>query len=160
MAMCEIFPDLMALVFDRPHVAKLAERFISASGCSPRIRAVPGDFLTDDLPQGTDAVFVSNVFHGRDPATVERLCRKIMSSLSPGGWIIVHGQHVASDYGHSMDAGLLHLTMSLNGGGRCYSVEEIKTLLMRLGFENLQERQPRRHPTADLVMAAKPPHGA
>lgn len=154
-AICQRFENCRVSVFDRPHVAALTRQFLQASPYRDRLEVIQGDFLVDELPQDLDAVFASNIFHGREPETLSKLCVKVHSALRPGGQLVVHGQHVSQDFRHSMDAGLLNLTMGLNGGGRSYSVNEIRELLKSTGFTNISDERTRGQLTSDIVVGTK-----
>lgn len=152
-ALCERFAGLHVTLFDRPSVVAIAERQLSGSPVHARIRLVSGDFATDDLPGPVDAVFASNLLHGKSDAMLERLCSQAKQVLQPSGLFIIHGHHCAPDFDHSLEAGLLNLTMTINGGAGSFSIDRLCALMDRHGFEVVATAAPRGEPTADILWA-------
>lgn len=155
-SLCERFPKLRVTVFDRNSVAEIARKRLTAWGLTDRVRVVSGDFQGDALPIGHDAVFASNVLHGKSEACVIDLMKKVFRALDPGGLFIVHGQHIDVNFKHSVDAGLLHLTMAVNGGGSSYTVDHVRHLGEQAGFEMLTTVSPRGEHTPDLLIMRSP----
>lgn len=85
------WPDLRAVVLDRPEVCELAEAAAGAAGLADRLTVVAGDYedLTTPLPEA-DVHLWSEVLHNRDPATCRSLLGRSHAELAPGGWALVH----------------------------------------------------------------------
>lgn len=150
--LCERFPRLRVTVFDRPPVAEIAQRRIESWGLATRVHVLAGDFNEDVLPAGHGAVFASNVIHGKSEAQVIHLMDKVLHALKPGGIFVIHGNHIEGAFGHSLEAGLLHLTMVMNGGGTSHTVNRLQSLGEQSGFETLATASPRQQSTPDLLI--------
>jgi 2-polyprenyl-3-methyl-5-hydroxy-6-metoxy-1,4-benzoquinol methylase len=66
-------------------VLEVAREHAQRAGVDGRYRLLPGDAFEVDLGQGNDVVLLTNFLHHFDPATCERLLRRIAASLAPGG---------------------------------------------------------------------------
>ena len=91
-------PGARATVFDRPAVLAVAKELLEGFGRSGRAGAdrvgervtfVPGDMLTDELPQA-DLVLAASLFHDWPTDTCRKLARKFAGALPPGGELWVH----------------------------------------------------------------------
>lgn len=135
-------PGLSAVVYDLPTTRPCAERTIQRFGLTDRITFQGGDFLSDPLPVGFDAVWISQVLHSEGPDEVGRLLRKVHDSLQPGG--VVYVQEFLLD--DSRRSPLFPVLFSLNmlvatERGTSYSCRELMRLLDSSGF-TLLERLP------------------
>lgn len=125
-------PTSTATLFDRPAVLAVAAELLddfAASGrpgantVKARLTFLPGDMLTDNLPQ-TDLLLAASLFHDWPTPTCQQLAYRFAAALRPGGEIWVHdtylndtldGPLAATDY----SAQLFYVTK-----GRCYSRAE------------------------------------
>jgi SAM-dependent methyltransferase len=84
MAIVAAHPSMTGILFDRPAVARVAERFIEMDGMQARMTAMGGDFIHDSIGKGYDLVWASSVLNAvqRD---ADRIVRKIYDALNPGG---------------------------------------------------------------------------
>jgi predicted O-methyltransferase YrrM len=82
-------PQARATIFDLPEVIPMAESKAEANGMKNRIRAVPGDFYTDDLPGGADLAWVSAIVHQNSREQNRALLAKVFRALVPGGIILI-----------------------------------------------------------------------
>lgn len=85
------FPELTAVVLDRPQVARLARTSIAESGLGSRIDVIAADFLEEPLPSGSDAVLLANVLSMLSAETARALFRRLFAELPPGGLVAVSG---------------------------------------------------------------------
>jgi hypothetical protein len=132
-AIAAAHPHVRATVLEKPPVDRVARRRIAERGFADRVSVVAGDMFTDPLPAHCDIHLWSNVLHDWDMADVERLLRKSVAALPPGGLLLIHDAHLdAAKTGPlpvaTYSALLLHATQ-----GRCYSVAEMEALLRELG---------------------------
>ena len=80
-------PALRLTLFDLPEGMAGAP---SALGrLAPRVTICPGNFQTDPLPAGAEAVSLIRVLYDHADATVDRLLAAIAHSLPPGGRLVV-----------------------------------------------------------------------
>ncbi len=102
-------PHLSFCSFDLPPVAPLAQKHIGAAGMTGRIKAVVGDFFTDDLP-AADVITMGNILHDWNLEGKRMLIRKAYAALPEGGAFIAI-ENVIDDARRENVFGLL---MSLN----------------------------------------------
>lgn len=95
--------------FDLPQVAPHARKQIDAAGLSGRIRAIPGDFFTDDFAKA-DVVTMGNILHDWNLEKKKILIKKAYDALPEGG-VFIAIENVIDDARRENAFGLL---MSLN----------------------------------------------
>lgn len=91
-------PDSTATLVDRPAVLTVAAELLTDFGRNgrpgadrvrERVTFLPGDMLTDDLPQ-TDLLLAASLFHDWPTPTCQQLAHRFANALRPGGEIWVH----------------------------------------------------------------------
>jgi 2-polyprenyl-3-methyl-5-hydroxy-6-metoxy-1,4-benzoquinol methylase len=70
---------------DWPAVLQVAKEHARGAGVEARYHTLPGNAFEVDFGSGYDLVLLTGFLHHFDPATIERLLRKVHSSLAPGG---------------------------------------------------------------------------
>ena len=134
-ALCKQFANIQATIFDLPGTLRMTERYVRDAGMAKRIRLIPGDYRTDEIPGQYDVVFLSNIVHGEDERTNEMLIGKLVRNLKPAGQIIVKDHILDDSRTHPPVGAIFSLLMLLTtGGGRCYSFTEIKGWMERAGL--------------------------
>ena len=71
------YAHLKAIVFDYPPVCEVADECIESMHASSNVTTCPGDFWTDDLPEGADAVLLGNILHSYNEDNNKILLQKI-----------------------------------------------------------------------------------
>ena len=89
MALLAANPEASADIFELPHVAEVARRRIREHGLEHRIKVIEGDFRTDDLGDGYDLIFCSNIFHLCDEPLARMLIGKASRALNTGGRLVI-----------------------------------------------------------------------
>lgn len=131
--------ELTATVFDMPTTRPFAEKTIKRFGMDERVSFTDGNFLTDPLPQGFDAVWMSHILHGESPSDCEAIVKKAAHSLNPGGSIIIHEFILENDRTAPMFSALFSMNMLLGtDGGQSYSEIELETMLKNAGMDDIQ----------------------
>ncbi len=143
LAFLRAVPQLQATLFDRPEVVEIARVRLREEGLLSRVRLVAGDFYTDPLPGGHDLVFLSAIIHQNSPEQNEALFKKAFAALDPGGRLIVR-DHILEPDRTRPTAGAIFAVNMLMGtaGGNCYTFEEIREGLERVGFTAIGLLQP------------------
>ena len=138
-ALCRRYPALRATLYDLPGTLRITERYVRASDVAGRIECVAGDYRTDAVPGGYDAVFLSNIIHGENEATNEALMAKLSKSLVSGGRLIIK-DHILGGGRAENDAGAVFSLLMLltTAGGRCYSLDEVRGWLGRGGLTDVE----------------------
>ena len=80
-------PVLRMTLFDLPDVVAGAPAALGT--LAARVTICPGNFQSDPLPAGADAVSLVRVLYDHADATVDRLLAAIARSLPPGGRLVV-----------------------------------------------------------------------
>jgi SAM-dependent methyltransferase len=82
-------PDLRADVYNLPAVAPLVAATGAARGHAHRLGFVGGDFLTEPLPRGYDALSFVRVLHDWPNDTARHLVEEAYAALEPGGLLLI-----------------------------------------------------------------------
>ncbi len=70
---------------DWPSVLEVAKQNAAKAGVTARYETIPGSAFDTDFGGGYDIVLLTNFLHHFDPATCEKLLRKVNAALKPGG---------------------------------------------------------------------------
>jgi SAM-dependent methyltransferase len=134
--------DLQVTVFDLPEVVAIAEERIAAAGVAAQVSTKAGNYHRDDLGEGYDVLFLSDVLHQESPAAAEALLAKAYRALKPGGQLIVQAMFLNEDR-VSPRWPVMHslILLSVYGGGRAYTVEETKRMTEQVGFDNCRHKR-------------------
>jgi len=149
-------PDLQPVVFDLPPVVDIATEVIASAGLSDRIAVQGGDYLTDDVGQGYDAVLLSNMLHQEDRDTCLALLRKAHDALVAGGTLIVQAVFLnRSEDGPLWPALNTLILLLLYPGGRTYSLDETLELISEAGFSDLEVKRMSLLNAESIIVAQK-----
>jgi len=127
-------PSLRATVMEIAAVCAEADRYISASGQSSRVRTESVNMFMQPWPTGYDAHFLSNILHDWSDETCRMLVRKSFDALPSGGRIVLHEMLMDDDGCGPLPAAAFSLLMLLGTRGRQYSVPELRSFLEPAGF--------------------------
>lgn len=89
MALCQKYPDLKGVLFDQEKALPLAQSRIEDRGLSQQISTLAGDYYTDPLGTGYDAVLFSGVLIQEPSEGQVRLLKRAYESMVSGGLVIV-----------------------------------------------------------------------
>jgi SAM-dependent methyltransferase len=140
-AFAERNPDLTATLIDLEPNLVYAREHISNSSARERISTCTCQVLEDAMPGGGyDLVFISNLIHIYSVEEVRQIVAKAWDVLAPSGTLVIH-DYILSDQGQGgCMASLFDLTMLVGTPrGRCYSLDEVKTLFMTLGAHTIRQ---------------------
>lgn len=144
-------------VYDLPDVVRIAEENAATAGVQDRVSTVAGDYHRDELGEGYDAVFLSDVLHQETPEACEALIEKAYRALRPGGRGIVQAMFLNEDR-VSPRWPVMHslILLLIYGGGRAYTVAETSSMLEKAGFRNIQHKRMSLLNVNSLLFADKP----
>ncbi|MCF8037334.1 MAG: SAM-dependent methyltransferase [Desulfobacteraceae bacterium] len=132
-------PDLNAVVADLPATRPYAEENIAEYGLSGRIAFTPVDYTAEEIPGQYDAAWLSQILHGEGPEHCREILGKAVSSLVPGGKILVHEFILDNTRADPLFPALFSLNMLVNtDSGRAYSEQEITEMLSESGAEQIK----------------------
>ena len=86
-ALAQENPQLQAILFDKPEVTPIAQRYIDRYGLRERVQVMSGDYKKDDIGADYDIVFEACSFAGAN-SEHRSYFRKIASALSDDGLFI------------------------------------------------------------------------
>jgi predicted O-methyltransferase YrrM len=132
-------PKLKATIFDLPTTRPFAQKTVESFGLTDRIDFVNGNFLEDPIPGAYDVAWLSHILHGEGPEDCLNIIQKAVSSLKPGGLIIIHEFFLNDE----MDGPLFPALFSLNmlgqtQKGRSYSKGQLETMLTTAGVMDIR----------------------
>jgi predicted O-methyltransferase YrrM len=136
---CKKNPGLRATVFDLPTTRPFAEETIKRAGLADRIDFLAGSYLEDKISGAYDVAWLSQILHGEGPESCRLIIKKAVSTLEPGGLIVVH-EFLLHD---SLDGPLFPALFSLNmllgtAGGQAYAEGEIRDMLASAGAKEIR----------------------
>lgn len=180
---------LHVTLVDLPGTLEVTKRYVAEAppDVQARIRLVPCDYNTDDIPappattslpdefvarfkvppemlprlsDGYDVAWVSNILHGENEANNKALASKLFKVMRPGGRVIVK-DHIMDDTLTTPDiGGVFGINMLLfTQAGRCYGFDEVRRWYEDAGFVDVKETKPRPPLTSSLVEAKRPGGG-
>jgi len=131
-------PHIKASVFEKPPVDQVARECIARRGCSGRVDVVAGDMFAEALPGSFDVHLWSNVLHDWDTPMVRVLIEKSFVALPPGGLVVVHDALLNRDKRGPRTVAANSVLLMVITEGKCYSIAEMESLLVSVGFVNVQ----------------------
>jgi 2-polyprenyl-3-methyl-5-hydroxy-6-metoxy-1,4-benzoquinol methylase len=125
-------------LFDLPETIAIAKDIIGKTGLK-NISYIEGDFLTDNIGDGYDLIFISQVLHSFSEANNLKILEKSYNALNPDGIIVIQEFFLEKDRTEPVPGALFSVNMLVNThGGRSYSAQEIKGWLASLGFKKIR----------------------
>ncbi|MFH1884870.1 MAG: methyltransferase [Planctomycetota bacterium] len=128
-------PEATATLFDLPPVISMAEQRFAEAGLGDRVTLVPGDFYTDDLPDGADLAWLGAICHQNSREQNRALFTKIHKALKDGGVVVI--RDVVMDPSHTSPEGgalfAVNMLVATEGGGT-YTFDEYRQDLCEAGF--------------------------
>lgn len=134
-ALLQRFPQLRAIIFDRPEVLKIATEFATAQGVADRLSCQPGDMFADPLPIGADAILLSNILHDWDEPQCAELVNRCAAALSPRGQLLIHDVFLNDDLAGPLPIALYSAALFTLTEGRAYSGAEYRHWLQGAGLQ-------------------------
>jgi hypothetical protein len=130
-----LHPTVKATIFDQPDVIPTAERLLRNVGMADRVRLVPGNFYTDELPGGADLAWVSAIVHQNSREQNRAMFGKVFAALVPGGRILIR-DFVMDEDRTSPPMGAFFAVNMLVGtpGGGTFTFSQLRDDLAAAGF--------------------------
>lgn len=134
-ALLQRFPQLRAVVFDRPEVLKIAAEFAAAQGVADRLTCQAGDMFADALPAGADVILLSNILHDWDEPQCAELVNRCAAALAPSGQLLIHDVFLNDDLAGPLPIALYSAALFTLTEGRAYSAAEYRSWLQGAGLQ-------------------------
>ena len=143
---CRHNPGLKATVFDLSTTKPFAENVIARFNQQDQVEFQEGDYHTD-TPEGLyDVAWLSHILHGEGPADCEKIVRKAVDALEPGGLIFIHEFILDNTRDRPLFPTLFSLNMLLGTeGGQAYAENELAAMLEKAGITDIK-RNPFKSP--------------
>jgi SAM-dependent methyltransferase len=129
------YPRLRAVAWDRPEVLKVAAEMAAEYGVSDRLELCPGDMFVDPLPQGADAVLLSNILHDWDVTECQTLIARCAGALPAGGRLLIHDVYLDDALDGPLPIALYSAALFTFTEGRAYSAGEYRGWLAAAGLK-------------------------
>ena len=126
---------LSATVWDRPEVLKVAREMAEDYGVADRLEARPGDMFADAMPEGFDAILLSNVLHDWDVPECRSLVARCAGALPLGGVLLIHDVFLDDAMDGPLPIALYSASLFRLTEGRAYSAGEYRGWLVEAGLE-------------------------
>jgi SAM-dependent methyltransferase len=137
--LAERYSDLHVTLFDLPGVLDVAREIQSASPVAGKLEYHPGDYHSDDLPRGFDAVLYCGALHQESRDSAAKVMRSALDALEPGGTFFLVDFLLDDDRAQPVFAALFALNMKLiQPHGGVYTATEAMDLVREAGFEEVQ----------------------
>jgi len=150
---CLANPGLRATVADLPSSRPFAEKTISRFALSDRIAFVPCNYLQDDIPGNYDVAWLSHVLHGDGPDECQMIIHKAVSTLVPGGVMLIHDFILNDTSDGPLFPAIFSLNMLVNTDkGRSYTDGQIRDMMAKAGLGQIK-RLPFEGPNASGILS-------
>jgi demethylspheroidene O-methyltransferase len=146
-------PHLKLVLFDLPAVAERARVRFERAGISSRATAVGGDMLRDPLPAGADLAALIRVVHDHDDAQALQILRAVRRALPPGGVLLLAEPMARTRGAEPSGEAYFGFYLLAMGQGRPRTIEELRDLATKAGFEHVRSLPTRRPMLCRLLVA-------
>ncbi len=124
-------------LFDLPNTLEVAQEMVRRSRVK-NVSFLGGDFHFDDIGDGYDLVFLSQVLHSNSEVEALALLGRVFDALAPKGMIAIHEFTLNEDRASPAPGALFSVNMLVNtAGGRSYTRSEMKGWLSKAGFRKI-----------------------
>lgn len=137
---------------DWPNVLAVATENAKKAGVAARHSTIPGDAFDVDFKGPYDLVLATNFFHHYEPKTCEKLMRKILAALAPGGRCITLDFVPNEDrVSPPTPAGFGMMMLGTTPEGDVYTFSEYETMFRNAGFASSKLHLLTKSPEAVIV---------
>ncbi len=137
-------PRADLVLFDLPQVMDGARAVLEQRGHAGRIDLVAGNFRTDALPEGADAISLVRVLYDHPDDEVHALLARVRAALPAGGRLIVSEPMTGGDRPHRAGDVYYALYCMAMRTGRARSAERIAGMMRDAGFDAIERPAPLR----------------
>jgi len=131
-------PEISCTVIDFPGILAVAEELIAEQGVCDRVKTLPGDYHTIELPEGHDAAILFGILHQESADSIVEILQRTYEALKPGGVIYVMDMMTDSTHTAPEFSALFAVNMALTThDGWVFSDEQLQTWLAAAGFVDI-----------------------
>jgi demethylspheroidene O-methyltransferase len=150
-AVARRYPDVALMLFDLPAVTGQAAERMDRAGLSGRVHIACGDFFSDPLPTGAEAISLVRVLLDHDDPHALQILRRAHDALPRGGVLIVAETLSGVRGAEKISDAYFGLYLLAMGKGRPRSIAEIHKLMAQAGFSDIRTVRTRRPLLTQLV---------
>jgi len=148
-------PKTQITALDWPNVLAVATQNAEKFGVANRHSLLPGDAFQVDFRGPYDLILVTNFFHHFDPPTCEKLMRKILAALAPGGKCLTLDFIPNDDRVSPPMAAKFAITMlGTTAAGDAYTFAEYETMFHNAGYKSSALHPLKKAPQSVIVSKA------
>jgi hypothetical protein len=132
-------PPMRSEVLDLPPAVEQARKLAAAEGLEDVVTHRTGDALVDDLGEGYDVIFLSNILHHFTPPQIAQLLERVRTATSPGATVAIWELcQPGSGEPPELLGDAFALFFRMTSSARCYTRAEFTTWLTDAGFVDVQ----------------------
>jgi demethylspheroidene O-methyltransferase len=147
-------PRLELALYDLPPVAVRARAALARASLS-RIEVHSGDFHTDPLPRGFDAISLIRVLHDHEDAPARALLARLYAALPRGGALLIAEPMAEVAGAEPVGDAYFGLYLLAMGRGRPRARDEIAAMLRDAGFAAVRALSTPRPSVATALLATR-----
>ena len=155
MAIVAAHPTMNGVLFDRPEIAEVAQRFIREYEIGDRITTIGSDYTTDSIGEGYDLVLTSyTLWRGTLDVTVG----KIHAALNAAGVYVSLAESLTEERTRPTPLINSMVGVNLTGHDTMFDEGQVARAMLRAGFRSVQTRVaggPQTHGSATIDIARK-----
>lgn len=136
------YSNLNIILFDLPNTINITKKIGVEYSFSDRIKYITGDYNSYDFSSSYDCALLFNIIHQENYDNNLKLIRKIYDCLDQGGTLIIKDHILNEDKTLPEDGSIFSVQMRLTNGGRCYSENEIRSWMSKVGFREITKIGP------------------
>ena len=133
-------PNAKVTGLDWPNVLEVAKENAAKAGVADRYSTIPGSAFEVDLGSGYDIVLIPNFLHHFDPATNEKLLRKVHAALAAGGIVVAPDFIPNEDRISPVRDAMFSMQMLSTPAGDAYTYSELAAMFRNAGFTSSEMR--------------------
>src|ERR1700722_19905163 len=134
-------PNAKIVGLDWANVLEVAKENAAKAGVTERYSTIPGSAFDVDLGSGYDIVLIPNFLHHFDPATNEKLLRKVHAALAPGGIAVTPDFIPNEDRISPVRDAMFSMQMLGTPAGDAYTYSELEKMFRNAGFARSEMRE-------------------
>jgi 2-polyprenyl-3-methyl-5-hydroxy-6-metoxy-1,4-benzoquinol methylase len=134
-------PRALVVGLDWANVLEVAKENARKAGVADRYSTIPGSAFEVDLGSGYDIVLIPNFLHHFDPATNEKLLRKVHAALAPGGIVVTPDFIPNEDRISPPRDAMFSMQMLSTPAGDAYTFSELEKMFRNAGFARNEMRE-------------------
>jgi 2-polyprenyl-3-methyl-5-hydroxy-6-metoxy-1,4-benzoquinol methylase len=134
-------PRALVTGLDWANVLEVAKENARKAGVADRYSTIAGSAFEVDLGSGYDIVLIPNFLHHFDPATNEKLLRKVHAALAPGGIAVTPDFIPNEDRISPPRDAMFSMQMLSTPAGDAYVFSELEKMFRNAGFARNEMRE-------------------